>query len=188
MKSPFKKEIAPKTRKDGGKTRSWPSGGTAAWPPADSGLQPSTSAATLLENIQRADAGAGPFPGSSWYRCSGLEPGLAGSIWTGLTWDADVELREKARYNVVIYNVKLSKDDEPNGDVSGDLPFALSSTSLSESLLSSVTANKSHVSLVKTTILHYKKMCRLKFNFLDNHYVNLITSAWACLSVMIDPP
>lgn len=145
---------------------SWPSGGTAAWPPADSGLQPLTSAATQLENIQRADVGGGPFPGSSWCHCSGLEPGLAGSVWTGLTWDADDELREKARYSVVIYNVKLSKDGKPNGDVSGNLPFALSSTSLSESLLSSVTANKSHVSLAKTTILHCKKMCRMKSNFL----------------------
>lgn len=115
----------------------WPSGGTAAWPLAGSGHRPSTSAVTQLENIQRADAGGAPVPGNCWYRCSGLEPGLAGWVWTGLTRDADDELEKRKVRDTRVINWRCQKKLK----LISVVPFALSSTSLSESLFSSVTAN-----------------------------------------------
>lgn len=90
---------------------SWPSGGTAAWPRADSGHRPSTSAGTRLENIQRADAGGAPVPESCWYRCTGLESFLDGSVWTGLirAADADAELDKRKVRDGYVIHVKRCK-------------------------------------------------------------------------------
>jgi len=87
--------------KQDGKSTFWPLEGTAVWPLADSGHRPSTSAATQLRNTQRADAGVPESRFQRWCCCSG--PGLVGSVWTGLTRDADDELtKRKVRYSVVM--------------------------------------------------------------------------------------
>lgn len=146
---------------------SLPSAGTAAWPPVDSDLRPSASAVTPPGSTQRAAAGGAPTPLSFRSGTAELRPACSG--WTGRTPAAGAELRDRW-----IDCRKVKKW----GNLSCGTFWSLFNFTFGITVLIRDCGQKKKWNL--------RRPWEAWIIFI--HVLSTITSAWAGLSVVIDPP